>query len=200
MVAFWRQILCYCLSTTALLPTFGHLQIKHNQGVKERTSHKERLCCIHAAKSSATGTFHSGHSLFREGKKNNKNKNKPFAIIYHKQINNLRKETKQQLSQTTLTLRSESSFSRHQMRSKGKGLKETRTVGYLLPSEYYKNCPVCKQRYRLSRAVTPRCSIHHLPCRRAPFLLKKVLPGQMGGPDVLKVIRNKCKENLIHIK
>lgn len=29
---------------------------------------------------------------------------------------------------------------------------------------------------------TPR----HLPCRRAPFLLKKVLPGQMGGPDVLE--------------
>lgn len=26
----------------------------------------------------------------------------------------------------------------------------------------------------------------HLPCRRAPFLLKKVLPGQMGGPDVLE--------------
>lgn len=26
----------------------------------------------------------------------------------------------------------------------------------------------------------------HLPCRRAPFLLKKVLPGQMGGPDVLQ--------------
>jgi hypothetical protein len=22
-------------------------------------------------------------------------------------------------------------------------------------------------------------------CRKAPFLLKKVLPGQMGGPDVL---------------
>lgn len=41
--------------------------------------------------------------------------------------------------------------------------------------------------------------IYDLPCRRAPFLLKKVLPGQMGGPDVLKVIRNKCKENLIYM-
>lgn len=86
------------------------------------------------------------------------------------------------------------------MRNKGNRLKETKTLGYFLPDEYYKSCAICKTRYLLSRTVTPICSIHHLPCRRAPFLLKKVLPGQMGGPDVLKVIRNKCKENLIYIK
>lgn len=38
--------------------------------------------------------------------------------------------------------------------------------------------------------------IYDLPCRRAPFRLKKVLPGQIGGPDVLKAIKKKCKENL----
>lgn len=33
-----------------------------------------------------------------------------------------------------------------------------------------------------------------LPCRRAPFLLKKVLPGQRGGPDVLKRKRNQREQ------
>lgn len=33
----------------------------------------------------------------------------------------------------------------------------------------------------------------HLPCRRAPFLLKKVLPGQMGGPDVLQENTDVCE-------
>ncbi|EFB25279.1 hypothetical protein PANDA_008661 [Ailuropoda melanoleuca] len=36
-----------------------------------------------------------------------------------------------------------------------------------------------------------------LPCRRAPFLLKKVLPGQMGGPDVLQQKRNQSKRGLV---
>lgn len=36
-----------------------------------------------------------------------------------------------------------------------------------------------------------------LPCRRAPFLLKKVLPGQMGGPDVLKQKRKQREGQLM---
>lgn len=35
-----------------------------------------------------------------------------------------------------------------------------------------------------------------LPCRRAPFLLKKVLPGQRGGPDVLKRKRKRREHEL----
>lgn len=42
-----------------------------------------------------------------------------------------------------------------------------------------------------------RGAFRDLPCRRAPFLLKKVLPGQMGGPDVLKQKRNQHKGQLI---
>lgn len=37
-----------------------------------------------------------------------------------------------------------------------------------------------------------------LPWRRAPFLLKKVLPGQMGGPDVLKDKRNWHQRGLLY--
>lgn len=42
---------------------------------------------------------------------------------------------------------------------------------------------------REQEEVPPR----HLPCRRAPFLLKKVLPGQMGGPDVLEENTDVCE-------
>lgn len=40
--------------------------------------------------------------------------------------------------------------------------------------------------------------LRDLPCRRAPFLLKKVLPGQMGGPDVLEEKRHQGKDRLIY--
>ena len=36
----------------------------------------------------------------------------------------------------------------------------------------------------------------HLPCTRAPSLLKKVLPGQRGGPDVLKRKRKRREHEL----
>lgn len=55
-----------------------------------------------------------------------KTKKPPFTIYYSKQFNDLRKEKKQQLSQTTLTVRGKSSFSRHQMRNKGDRVKETK--------------------------------------------------------------------------
>lgn len=85
------------------------------------------------------------------------------------------------------------------MRNKGERVKETKKhLVIFLPGENQKSCAICRS-YSSSRTGTPGYSIYHLPCRRAPFLLKKVLPGQMGGPDVLKGIRNKCKENHICI-
>lgn len=53
-------------------------------------------------------------------------------MFYSKQINNLRKEKKQQLSQATLTVCSKSSFSRHQMHNKGDRLKETKNIWLLV--------------------------------------------------------------------
>lgn len=43
-----------------------------------------------------------------------------------------------------------------------------------------------------------RGAVRDLPCRRAPFLLKKVLPGQRGGPDVLKQNRNQREGELVY--
>lgn len=49
------------------------------------------------------------------------------------------------------------------------------------------------QRRREGDEGTGCAAPRHLPCRRAPFLLKKVLPGQMGGPDVLEENTDVCE-------